>query len=1327
MKKILIILFVLLWAGNCFPAQVGQFFFKTYQVKDGLSHNSVWCLLQDSSGFIWMGSSDGLNRFDGRNFKIYKNDLNDKQSLGNNSVQALCEDTNRNLWIGTTQGIYLFNYANESFIPFGKTTSFDVTVSCEIRKIIQSKNGRIWIATLGQGFFIYDPVKDELTQNSRYTSFVWDISEDAAGRMYVSSLQEGLLCFDSNGRLVERYSSFFYSGRDANPKINTIQSIDDKIWFSVGTNRLCCLYIKTNEIQLYDKTGFDIGTIRCISGYSEQELLIGTDKGLYLFDIINSQFLRPAILGVSYLLGESPVYAILKDREGGYWISTDLGGVYYLAPQNKHFEYYYPIITSNIVERKVINTFCEDKSHRIWIGSQDGLYYLEPKTQNVYKISELNNDVRSLWANDNELWIGTFGDGLKIMNIDTRHIRHYVHHREIHNTICSNDVFSLYKDSEGKMYVGTSWGLCTYNPITDDFTTIQNVGSMISVVDILEDSEKNLWIAIYNSGVFRCELPNGRWSLYTHNQEDSTSINSNCIISLFEDHNGKVWFGSNGNGLCCWDSEKHCFTDFNMSNVVPPNQIIYSMEEDGNGCFWISTNAGLLRINPNQKFDLEFFTQEHGLQSNQFNARASLRTGNGRLYFGGINGFNAFYPNEFSKNTYLPPVYIVNMEFYDSHDKNSREKRLFKEKDYIHNTKELYSPYNLNNFIIEFTALSYEDPLRNQFAYRLDGFDNQWIYTYENHVSYANLSPGKYIFHVKASNNDGIWNETGVELHIALMPPWWQSFWAYSVYFLIIIALAYVIYKYITRKTNAKIQRRIEEYHAQKEKEVYRSKINFFVNLMHEFRTPLSLIRLPLDKLTESLKTNESASKYLSIVNKNMDYLLNVVNQLVDFHKIESDKIELNQMPQSLQSLLQDIYQQFAGYLELRSVSFQLELPKEDRIVSVDREVISKIIVNLLSNAVKYTHTQVILRLEYAKQNFVISVLDDGKGVPDVEKEKIFDTFYQTPDAKQVGGTGIGLAFARMLAKSHGAELSVGDNEWGGTTFSLRLPINNYVDSLPVNNQSETKHIQTFQITNGEVSFKSCRILLVEDNIELLDMMCEMLNDYFTLLKATNGQIALNMLLREPVDLLVSDVMMPEMDGFELCRKVKSEIRMSHIPVVLLTAKTTMEAKIEGMEQGADVYIEKPFSMKFLKSQIENLLKLRLAFQKRMLSQPVITESLPINSRTEQEFIVKLHTEIDKHLAEEDFSIDDLASTFAMSRSGFYRKIKAIAGVSPGDYLHTYRMNKASGWLLESNLQIAEICSRLGFSDPSYFSRRFKQHFNVSPTEYRKHKSKISV
>jgi DNA-binding response OmpR family regulator/anti-sigma regulatory factor (Ser/Thr protein kinase) len=416
---------------------------------------------------------------------------------------------------------------------------------------------------------------------------------------------------------------------------------------------------------------------------------------------------------------------------------------------------------------------------------------------------------------------------------------------------------------------------------------------------------------------------------------------------------------------------------------------------------------------------------------------------------------------------------------------------------------------------------------------------------------------------------------------------------------------------------------------------------------------------------------------------------------------------------------MQDIRSQFAGYLELRAIAFELELPGEDKTVPIDKDVITKIIVNLLSNAIKYTNSRIILRLKYAEPDFTISVTDDGPGVDDAEKEKIFDTFYQAKEAGQVGGTGIGLAFAKLLAENHQAELSVEDNEWGGATFSLRVPIENENLLQTPSAEPELLDAEITPLESRESPFRSCRILLVEDNVELLELTFEMLNEYFTVLKAPNGRKALDRLLHEPVDLIVSDVMMPEMDGFELCRTVKSDINLSHIPVVLLTAKTTMDAKIEGMEQGADAYIEKPFSMKYLKNQIENLLKLRLAFQKMALTLPVNAESLPTISKKEQEFITKLHAEIDKHISEQNFSIDDLAGTLFMSRSSFYRKIKAVLGMSPNDYLRVYRLNKASGLLRESNLQITEIALRLGFEDASYFARCFRQYFGVSPTEYR--------
>lgn len=1307
------------------PIYAKEFYFKKYQVEKGLSHNTVWCILQDSYGFMWFGTNDGLNCFDGQKFKVFRNEIQDTNSLGNNSVQTLFENDDKNIWVGTSSGIYIYSRTNNNFKYFDKKTEYDVPISSEVKKIIKTQKGQIWIATLGQGIFIYDPQTDILKQNSQYSSFVWDISEDKMHRIYSSSLQEGLICFDQNGNQIETFTSFINQRDLSNLKISCIQNIEDKIWFSVGTNNLCVLDSKTKNITSYNSEEQNIGTIRAIEEYSDKELLIGSDNGLYLFKIFEGRFVRIDDPLDPRSLSDQSIYAILKDAEGGIWISTYLGGINYLAQQTKVFEYYYPTYNPNRSSGKVISQFCEDEDMNIWIGSQDGLKFLNSNTQKLepYIISGKKQklDIRSLLLENNNLWIGTYSEGLKVINLKTNKLKEYYHIRQSNQTICSNDVLSLYKSKKGDIYVGTTWGLCRYNKSNDNFETLNFVGTMISVSDILEDKDGYLWIATYNSGVFKYNAANNQWKHYSHDDASSSSISSNSIITIFEDSDGKLWFGTNGGGLCYFNNEEDSFSDFDPQNKILPNKVIYSIEEDNLGNFWISSNAGLLRINPTNKSNKKLFTQEDGLQSNQFNFKASLKSSTGKLYFGGINGFNAFYPNVFKENSYIPPVYIVDIRLYNMDESRSKELLNLSMPTYLADKVTL--PYDNNSIIIEFDALSYEKPDRNRYKYNLEGFDKDWVNSENGNIaSYTNLPPGEYTFRVKGSNNDDKWNEQGASIQIIILPPWWRSTFAYFVYAVCVFFILYLVLRYLIYRSSEKFKRQLEEYQIEKEKEVYQSKIGFFINLVHEIRTPLSLIRLPLEKLSERQTEDIQTSKYFAIINKNVNYLLNVVNQLLDFQKVESKNSKLELKEINVNNLLVDIYDQFAHSAELKHIKLSLLTPEENILMFVDKEKIVKILNNLLSNALKFAKTRIDISLSSYQDHFEIQVADDGPGIPDIEKNKVFEAFYQSNGNPNTNtGTGIGLAFSRMLAENHRGTLSINNNEWNGSSFILSIPTeysDEELSQIEFNSNVLDNQVLPPQASNDVESFKKCKILLVEDNIDLLNLIEDSLNPYFTILKSENGKEALEILSKENIDLIVSDIMMPEVDGLELSKAVKSDINHSHIPVILLTAKTTMESKIEGLEYGADVYIEKPFSVKFLHKQIENLLKLKQTYQKMMTAYPAQTMVDFSISKKDQEFIEKLHAEIENHIAELDFSIDNISETMFMSRSSFYRKIKSITGMSPNDYLKVFRLNKAAELLLENEYSIAEICDKVAFSSSSYFAKCFKAQFGVLPKDY---------
>lgn len=757
-----------------------NFTFKKYQVEEGLSHNTVWCAMQDSYGFVWLGTNDGLNCFNGRSNKIYRNVLNDQHSLGNNFVQALLEEENRDIWVGTSSGLYIYHRQDDHFSFFDKRTAYGVFISSEVRKIIKSASGLVWIATLGQGLFVYDPATDTLKQNSLQTSFVWDICENNS-RIYASSLQEGLLCFDDKGNFMHSHPLLAAGGNPDYFPIHCLLPLSEDVWFGAGSNLLYCLNEDSGKLECYSGAVHNFGTIHSMLRYSETELLLGTDNGLYTFHLNDRTFNRIDNPDYPQSLSDQGINALMRDVEGGIWVLTNLGGVNYLAKQTKHFDYYPPVYRERgVYAGKVIGAFCENTDGNIWVGTRNGLCFFDVATRQLadYAIggrTDINYDIRSLLLDGNRLWIGTYSDGLKVLDIATGKLKSYKHLKDVPNTICSDDVFALHKDRRGNIFVGTSWGLCRYNARDDNFSTITTIGSMISIVDILEDLYDNLWIATTNNGVFRYDMRNDHWKQYRHESSDPATITNNSVVTLFEDQKGTMWFGTNGGGLCSFDADTETFIDFDPTNTILPNRVIYSIEQDKLGAFWISSNAGLVTINPITKQHFRQFTADDGLQGNQFTAQSSLKTADGRLYFGGINGFNSFRPDKFTDNEYVPPVYITEIRLpYLADERAVGEALKLEQPLYLSSTVTL--PYQYNSFSIGFVALSYEDPLKNSYSYRLKGVDKDWVVNPDiDLASYTNLAPGKYEFEVRGSNNDQKWNDTPATILVIVTPPWWLS------------------------------------------------------------------------------------------------------------------------------------------------------------------------------------------------------------------------------------------------------------------------------------------------------------------------------------------------------------------------------------------------------------------------------------------------------------------------------------------------------------------------------------------------------------------------
>lgn len=1014
------------------------------------------------------------------------------------------------------------------------------------------------------------------------------------------------------------------------------------------------------------------------------------------------------------------------DNEGNFWIMTNYNGVEIINNQLKRFEFY-AIPATNVQPEtggKEIRAFYEDNQKNIWLGTAEGLWIFDPATGNLRKylfenMPQHQPDICCLLPNKEELWIGTYKEGIYRLDMSTGKWKNYRHSQQTPHTIPSNDVLSLYQGHNGTIYVGTNIGLCRYRAETDNFLPIIQVGAMTAVTDILEDSHQHLWIATSNSGVFKMTNLNAEstvWSHYKKTYQDTNSIISNSITSLFEDKDAQMWFGTNESGICRFsEATGHFSVPLPGSQTSLTGNMACAVKQDRYGDLWISSNNGIFQIPSDNRKNIRQFTMNDGLQSNQFLPKASLLSSDNKLYFGGINGFNILSPEDIKNNPYIPPVYIMEIDFPHINDKEQAD---FGNALYMQ--KEIRLPYEYNTFSLRFAALSYEDPLKNQYSYRLKGVDKKWIANTSSHsASYTHLPPGEYEFQVRGANNDGLWNNRTASLRIVITPPWWLSIPAYITYalafFFVIAYITYLWRLHIKRKYH----QMMEDFRTTQDREIYKQKISFFINLVHEIRTPLSLICLPLEKLRDG-KTEEH-DKHLALIEKNVSYLLEITNQLLDFQKIENKKMKLNLKKHDVNAIIKDIAEQFKDAASIKGFELSVSLPAPGVEAMIDSDIIRKIIVNLMSNALKYAASMIELSLKESTDRIVICVNNDGPQIPDEQKEKIFQIFYQIPDSrKQMPGTGIGLAFSKSLAESHQGTLSVENLPSGGCSFILSLPLKKATEALPeAESHPENEGLEP-DLPLAEN--KRHTVLIVEDNIELQNEIQEALGQWYKVYTANNGKEALEKLETNDVtDVIVSDVMMPEMDGIEMCRHIKSNLAYSHIPIILLTAKTNLESKTEGMENGAEVYMEKPFSISQLHNQIENLLKLRLAFHELMLRSAGTTHETPLSeyilSECDITFMKEVDTTLTKHLDEESFSVDNLADAMNMSRMNFYRKVKMLTGMAPNVYIKNFRLNQAAE-LLTQNMRINEVMLRVGFMAPSYFAKCFKAKFGKLPKEY---------
>lgn len=1034
-----------------------------------------------------------------------------------------------------------------------------------------------------------------------------------------------------------------------------------------------------------------------------------------------------------FSINDASIYTSYIDDADNLWIGTRRGGVNHANLNIKAFNYYHAENGGKGLNSNEVRTICKDKMGRIWIGSEDmGVTVIESTPQgNKYLYFNDKNSIvdsrriRSLYSDKfGFVWIGTKG-GLDRYDTRTKTVKHYAANNQKQGSITNPIIFGMLEDSQGTFWVGTYSGLARYDRANDTFVYVSPaITGGVQIRVIMEDRQKNLWIATEDKGLTKLirthDKPGAFKSVrYVHIAGKDNSLISNRLYSLAEDSSGMVWVATNL-GLSRLNPKNNSVKNFFIKDGLP-DEIIMGLLFDGKESIWISHKKGITRMNT-KTFGIQNFNVNDGLQSNEFNQNACFKDSKtGEMFFGGQNGLNSFFPENIKINKYKPQVVFTRLNVMNKvlQPGTKVNDRVILEKSLLC-TNEITLTWWDRTFSIEFAALHYANPQGNKYKYKLEGIDKEWIFTDASMrtASYSQLPSGTHTFKVYGANSDGVWSDTPATLYIKILPPWWFSWWAIVIYIAIGGGIIFFVHKYIMS--------RIE---FSKNEEIHQSKLQFFTGISHEFRTPLTLIIDPLEKLISERLDKDTVKKYHNLMHRNAKQLLLLINQLLDFRKLESGHLSLNMQESDIIAFVKTAAASFESRAKDRNIHFVVQSSLNSLNTRFDMAKMNMVLNNLLSNAFKFTPNggEIVLNvaiLNEENKTLVIKLSDTGMGISEEEQEKVFDIFYQsTSSVSQQEGSGIGLALTKELVELHGGEIILESKVGQGTTFTVFLPVSEEEDE-PKNEsfqqdffvQEESRQMNSAQSTDSSDNLPL--LLIVDDNDDIRNYIALNFSKEYRIILATNGSEGFLLATETIPDLIISDVMMPVMNGLEFCSKLKSDERTSHIPVILLTARQSDESKLEGYETGADAYVTKPFNSTILQAQIKNLLEQRQRLRELFSKGSAIEiKKIAINI-TDEAFLNKVIQCIHENLEDEEFNIDALAELLNMSRSQFYRKIKALTNQSLLDFVTTIRMNKALEYLLSGGFNISETAFKVGYSMSSNFTRTFTRHFGVSPSKY---------
>ena len=1330
--------------------------FRRLSVNDGMSQNTVLALTQDHNGKIWVGTIDGVSWYDGYRFATLYKDLNDSTSLSNNHVYSLCTDEEGTVWVGTLTGLSRYNIIGNNFTNYYLPEKQPVQIFS-----IGDLNGKnqLLLGT-SNGLIVFDKKTGYMNRHPllRETN-VYSICK----------MNDEVLLGTSSG-------IYHYHPHD-NSVVRLLPELENEVVSSIlydPRKRICWLGTLTNGVYCTDEN-FRIkkhyhykspqqlpeNAVRTLAQDDKGNIWIGTINALFVLEPETEKIAKYAFSHENESsLGHNSVRSILKDNQGGMWIGTFYGGLNYYHPLAPVFGRLQHSAWRNSLSDNTVSCIAEEPdSENLWIGTNDGgLNYYNRKTGtfSCFRAGTSANSLKSdnikcIWTDkDGSAYIGTHGGGMSRLHRNGR-IETY---NFPYSVSLNNSCYSLLDGTDGTLWVGGMSGLFLFDKQTGEFSLhplakkhskLKNV----LIYTLFRDSKGRIWIGTEES-LF----------LYAGGKLEELHLSSSAylhgLIQAFcvqEDSHHNIWVGSSTGLYRYKEGASTAWEQYTMKDGLP-NDFIYSILEDERGRLWLTTNKGLACFNREEGTFLNY-TKQDGLPHDQFNFFGACKAQDGTFFLGSLGGVAFFKPYELEDNPYSPNAVVTGAVVFNQVITDLKSERVRYYQDEQGRMLGMSFPSDQKLFNIRFVVINYLAGKRNQFIYKLEGFETEWNYskyTSSSRASYSNLPPGEYVFKVKACNNNGKWSEETTEFFVHIIPMWYQTWWAKTLFiFFSVGLLIFIVYFFIAR-AKMKMQVRIEQIERNKVEEISQEKVRFYMNMSHELRTPLSLILAPLEEvLGQNSLVGAPVRQKLDYVYKNGQKLLHIVNQLLDFRKAEAGAMPIHVAQTDVNNLLQDVCTLFKENAEKRNIDFSMKSDLEGRLLPADKTYLETILMNLFSNAFKFTpdggNISLSLYMEGDKYNF--TVRDSGIGMTPEQLTRIFERFYQIDGQRK--GTGIGLSLVKMLVEKHHGTIVVESEPNSYTEFKVTLPadINAFTQKERATAEHETEVSVSFQelsvpdeyfsgnmaaAGSAEISEddgiettseeERPTILLVDDNKEMVDYLKDNFRQNYVTLTAGNGEEALVIMKEHRVDVVLSDVMMPGIDGIKLCQLIKRNLQTCHIPVILLSAKGSVDAQTEGIQAGADDYIAKPFSIHLLNGKVANLLKARQRL-KHYYSNTIDIDTAKMTSNTlDEEFMSRAIQVVEENISNEDFTSDELASKLCMSRSSLYLKMNSVSGEPPANFVRRIRFNKACKLLLEGRYSVTEISSMVGFGSSSYFSTSFKKYVGCLPSDYIKQHTK---